>query len=101
MPPHYKLSPVFIAMLLDNKRKASPPDPPLSDDNVRQPAPEFTPLEEILGERRAPGSAQALAKPEPQRTLPTIGGAFRPVESSAMAGSREAQITPLEEILGE
>jgi hypothetical protein len=51
MPPYYKLSPAFIAMLLDNKRRASPPDPPLSDDSVQRPEPAFTPLEEILGER--------------------------------------------------
>jgi hypothetical protein len=99
-----------IAALSNNKRKEPWPDQTWPENpvrlpdpfpGVRLPEPDFTPLEEILGERRAPGFAQAFAKPEPQRTLPRIDGASRAVDSSSMAGSREPQITPLEEILGE
>ncbi len=104
MPPTSRLSSAVIAALLNNKRKESPPDQSWTEDPVRPsdsfpaarpPEPDFTPLEDILGERRTPGFAQGFAKPEPQWTLPTIGGA------SSMGSSPEPQFTPLGEILGE
>ena len=51
MPLHYKLSPAVIAALLGPKGRVLPPDAPLSDDDVQRAEPDFTPLDEILGER--------------------------------------------------
>jgi hypothetical protein len=95
MPPRYKLSPAFIAMLLNDKSKASAPDRPGADRTMRpgdsrlpmgSAEPDFTPLEEILGERPAsvprPPSRPVpapvpIARPEPQLNLPTMSDVWR------------------------
>jgi hypothetical protein len=93
MPPKYKLSPTFIAMMLNNNRKDAPPTPARSGDAVRPgdassgpPEPHFTPLEEILGERPAaapapPSAPTFKARPEPQLNLPTIGDVWQQMQA--------------------
>ena len=93
MPPKYKLSPAFIAMMLDNNRKDAPPTPTPSGDAVRPadaspgpPEPHFTPLEEILGEQPTaaltPTPAPTLrTRLEPQLNLPTIGDVWQRMQA--------------------
>jgi hypothetical protein len=92
MPPSSKLSPAFIATMLDPKRKASPPTATSSEYVVRpaapssssgSPEPQFTPLEEILGERPASISAPVSAKPpEPQLSHVPSGPKPNPARAS-------------------
>jgi hypothetical protein len=79
MPPNPKLSPAVIAALPGGKRNASPPNPPLSEDNsVRRPEPAFTPLDEILGTRSASVSPPVSTTwPDQQLNLPTIGDVWQ------------------------
>jgi hypothetical protein len=100
MPPRYKLSPAFIAMLLTDKSKASPLHQPGSDKAMRPSdplsargtaEPDFTPLEEILGERPAavprPPSGTvsrptSTMRSEPQLNLPTMDDVWRQTQAA-------------------
>jgi len=99
MPPYYKLSPAFIAGLLDPKKKASPPDPSSAPD---LPERDFTPLEEILGERPAPVSPPPSAtRPEPQLNLPTIGDVWDRMQAQrgSISGATRAATPSTQDLL--